>query len=85
MKAMGYPDYQLFLLIVQQAVVMSVLGFPGSLVAKAIYVITNNATMLPLDMTVERLTQVYVRHSRCASLQAPWPCRLCISRSGRDI
>lgn len=61
MKAMGFRDRQLYLLVIRQAVFMSVLGFvPGALMAKAIFVITHNATLLPLDMTAERLIQVYV-------------------------
>jgi len=61
MKAMGFRDRQLFLLVIRQAVFMSILGFlPGALMAKAIFVVTHNATLLPLDMTAHRLIQVYV-------------------------
>ena len=55
MKAMGYRDIQLSFLVLRQAVLMSVLGFiPGALMADAIYVITRNATLLPLEMNVLR-------------------------------
>jgi putative ABC transport system permease protein len=61
MKAMGFRDRQLFLLVIRQAVFMSILGFlPGALMAKAIFVVTHNATLLPLDMTAHRLIQVYI-------------------------
>jgi putative ABC transport system permease protein len=51
----------LFLLVIRQAVFMSILGFlPGALMAKAIFVVTHNATLLPLDMTAHRLIQVYI-------------------------
>ena len=61
MKAMGYRDGQLSLLVMRQAVLMSVLGFiPGALLADAIYTITRNATLLPLQMTAVRSAQVYL-------------------------
>lgn len=60
MKAMGYRDGQLALLVLRQAELMSVLGFiPGALMADAIYAITRNATLLPLEMSFARLSQVY--------------------------
>jgi putative ABC transport system permease protein len=61
MKAMGYRDTQLSLLVMRQAVLMSVLGFiPGALLADAIYTVTRNATLLPLEMTALRSAQVYL-------------------------
>ena len=61
MKAMGYRDIQLALVVLAQAVLMSVLGFiPGALMAEAIYRVTRNATLLPLEMTVARSTEVYL-------------------------
>ena len=61
MKAMGYRDIQLALLVMRQAVLMSVLGFiPGALMADAIYIITRNATLLPLEMNLLRSSQVYL-------------------------
>lgn len=61
MKAMGFRDTQLAFLVLMQAALMSVLGFiPGALMADAIYVITRNATLLPLEMNVERSAQVYL-------------------------
>ncbi len=60
MKAMGYSDTALFRVVVMQAIFMSVLGFiPGALMAQVIYVVTRNATMLPLELTAERLAEVY--------------------------
>jgi putative ABC transport system permease protein len=61
MKAMGYRDVQLSFLVLRQAALMSVLGFiPGALMADAIYVVTRNATLLPLEMNVVRSAQVYL-------------------------
>ena len=61
MKAMGYRDLQLFLLVLRQAVLMSVLGFvPGAFMAEVVYSITRRATLLPLEMTLQRSAQVYL-------------------------
>jgi len=61
MKAMGYRDVQLSFLVLRQAALMSVLGFiPGALMADAIYIVTRNATLLPLEMNVVRSAQVYL-------------------------
>jgi putative ABC transport system permease protein len=61
MKAMGYRDIQLSFLVLRQAALMSVLGFiPGAFMADAIYVVTRNATLLPLEMSVLRSAQVYL-------------------------
>jgi putative ABC transport system permease protein len=61
MKAMGYRDLQLFVLILWQAVLMSVLGFiPGALMADLVYSITRSYTLLPLEMSTLRSGQVYL-------------------------
>ena len=40
--------------------IATILGFiPGALMAKGIYVVTHNATLLPLEMTATRLWEVY--------------------------
>ena len=60
MKAIGYRDIELALLVLRQAALMSILGFiPGALMADAIYRITRNATLLPIEMNLERSVQVY--------------------------
>lgn len=60
MKAMGYRDGALFGMVVMQAVYLSVLGFiPGALMAKAIFMVTQNATLLPFEITMARLAEVY--------------------------
>jgi putative ABC transport system permease protein len=61
MKAMGYRHFQLCFLVLWQAMLVSVIGFlPGALMAEGIYVVTRNATLLPLEMTLLRSAQVYM-------------------------
>jgi putative ABC transport system permease protein len=60
MKAMGYPDRQLFRLVLIQAVCVSIIGFiPGALLAEGIFFFLRKTTLLPLGMTPARLCEVY--------------------------
>jgi len=59
LKAMGFSDMRLFLVVIKQALILTALGFlPGLLIAQALYVLTFRATMLPIEMTVGRLATV---------------------------
>ena len=59
MKAMGFPDMWLFLIVIRQALILTALGFvPGLLIAQGLYILTFRATMLPIDMTAGRMLMV---------------------------
>jgi putative ABC transport system permease protein len=61
LKAMGYPDRFLFKLVLQEAVILSVFGFfPGVVISQFVYIVSRNATLLPLQMTFARGVTVYV-------------------------
>lgn len=61
LKAMGYGDGRLFGIVVRQALILAVLGFvPGYLIAHALYILTQRATFLPIEMTVARAGFVFV-------------------------
>jgi putative ABC transport system permease protein len=52
LKAMGYPNSYLFSVVLQEAVLLAVLGYiPGLLICTALYRFTENATRLPMKMT----------------------------------
>jgi putative ABC transport system permease protein len=60
LKAMGYRDHSLSLVVLQQAVILSVLGFPvGFVLAQGLYAIARQATGLPIVMTVARVVMVF--------------------------
>jgi len=60
LKAMGYPDRYLFKVVMQQSLVLSILGyFPGVLVSHFVYTVAKDATLLPLRMTIPRAVAVY--------------------------
>jgi putative ABC transport system permease protein len=61
LKAMGYSNFYLSKVVIQEAIVLSVLGFiPGFLVGNGLYALTRNATRLPIEMTIERVIQVFI-------------------------
>jgi putative ABC transport system permease protein len=59
LKAMGFPDRQLLLIVIKQALILTVLGFvPGYAIAQLLYILTARATMLPIETTVGRVLLV---------------------------
>lgn len=61
LKAMGYTNLFLSKVVIQEAVVLSVLGYiPGLLMGNALYNLTRNATRLPIEMNLERVVQVFI-------------------------
>jgi putative ABC transport system permease protein len=59
LKAMGYRNSYLLIVVFQEAMILALLGFiPGSVIAVSLYALTRNATNLPLFMTVGRVITV---------------------------
>lgn len=61
LKAMGYPDRYFFLVVFQEALILSVLGYiPGFAICLGLYDLTRDATALPLFMTLSRSLNVLI-------------------------
>jgi putative ABC transport system permease protein len=61
LKAMGYTDRFLFGLVIQESLILSLLGFlPGLVLSQVVYTIAYRATLLPLRMDPVRVTVVYL-------------------------
>lgn len=61
LKAMGYTDRFLFGLVIQESLILSLLGFlPGLVLSQVVYTIAYRATLLPLHMDPIRVTVVYL-------------------------
>lgn len=59
LKAMGYSNVFLFRVVLEQAVILAVLGYlPGLLVSSWLFGQAGEATQLPIEMTVERACSV---------------------------
>jgi putative ABC transport system permease protein len=61
LKAMGYSDSRLALVVLQQAVFLAVLGYiPGYLIGLGIYSLARGVTNLPISMTLVRAAGVFL-------------------------
>jgi putative ABC transport system permease protein len=60
LKAMGYADRQLYTVVLEQALILSVLGFPiGFLLAELLYMAARTAARLPIEMSIARAAMVF--------------------------
>ncbi|RCJ42563.1 ABC transporter [Nostoc minutum NIES-26] len=61
LKAMGYTDYYLLIVLMQEALLLAVLGFiPSFLLSLSLYQLAYISTMLPIFMNIERAITVFV-------------------------
>ena len=59
LKAMGYSDRYLVGVLIQEALLLAVLGFmPGIVLANGLYSLAQSATLLPITMTTNRAVVV---------------------------
>lgn len=60
LKAMGYTNAYLFFIVIQQSLILAVLGFvPGTFIAWFLYRITAKATHLPMQFTLSMTLVVF--------------------------
>ncbi|MBF2065861.1 MAG: FtsX-like permease family protein [Calothrix sp. C42_A2020_038] len=61
LKAMGYTDGYLLRVLIQESLLLAVLGYiPSFIAAIGLYTLAASATMLPIAMTVERAINVFI-------------------------
>lgn len=61
LKAMGYKNFYLLVVVFQEALILSILGYiPGIGLSTVLYALTRNATNLPLFMASLRAMQVLI-------------------------
>jgi putative ABC transport system permease protein len=71
LKAMGFRDRYLLIVVFQESLILAVLGFiPGTAIALGIYQITNLATMLPMAMDLGRIVFVFILTAIMSSVSA---------------
>ncbi len=71
LKAMGFRDRYLLIVVFQESLILAALGFiPGVAIALSIYRITNLATMLPMAMDLGRVIFVLILTAIMSSLSA---------------
>jgi putative ABC transport system permease protein len=60
LKAMGYTNRYLLTVVFQEALILSILGyFPGFALCLGLYNLTQNATALPISMTLARSSVIF--------------------------
>ena len=61
LKAMGYTNFYLITMLLQEALILACCGFiPSFLLANGVYQLTYSATLLPIAMKTERAITVFV-------------------------
>lgn len=61
LKAMGYKNSYLLMVVFQEALILSFIGYlPGAGIATFLYILTKNATQLPMVMTLTRAIIVLI-------------------------
>jgi putative ABC transport system permease protein len=61
LKAMGYSNLYLLGVVLQEAMILAVIGFfPGLLISSVLYQVTANATGLLMQMTITRIINLFV-------------------------
>jgi putative ABC transport system permease protein len=60
-KAIGYPDRYLSVVVLQESLTLSILGFPpGVVLSWIVNRIAKSATLLPIHMTIQQMATVYM-------------------------
>ncbi len=86
LKAMGFRDRYLLIVVFQEALILAVLGFiPGTAIALSIYRITNLATMLPMAMDGGRVVFVLILTIIMSSFSAAMAVRKLQTADPADI
>ncbi len=61
LKAMGYPNGFLMMVVMQESLILSFFGFlPGIFISHFVYLFSQKATLLPLQLTLSRSIAVYL-------------------------
>jgi len=86
LKAIGYTDKFLFGVVLQQAVILSVLGFlPGCLAAAGVFYVTRRVTLLPAYLTFDRALLVFLLTLLMCSVAGAFAMRKLRSADPADI
>ncbi|MBD2075487.1 FtsX-like permease family protein [Phormidium sp. FACHB-592] len=86
LKAMGFRDRYLLMVVFQEALILAVMGFvPGTAIALGIYRITNVATMLPMAMDLGRIVFVLLLTAIMSSVSAAMAVRKLQTADPADI
>lgn len=71
LKAIGFKNSYLLTLVFQEALILAAIGFiPGFAISQGLYLITRQATLLPIIMTVDRAIFIFILTTIMCSISA---------------
>jgi putative ABC transport system permease protein len=71
LKAIGFKNSYLLVVVFQEALILAAIGFiPGFAISQGLYLITRQATLLPIMMTVERAIFIFLLTTLMCSISA---------------
>ncbi len=86
LKAIGFKDRYLLLIVFQEALILAAIGFiPGIAIATGFYATMKQATLLPIAMTPERAVFIFILTGAMCSISAAIAVRKLQSADPADI
>jgi putative ABC transport system permease protein len=71
LKAIGFKNNYLLVVVFQEALILAAIGFiPGFAISQGLYLMTRQATLLPIMMTVERAVMIFILTTIMCSISA---------------
>jgi putative ABC transport system permease protein len=71
LKAIGFKNNYLLMIVFQEALILAAIGFvPSFAIAQGLYLITNQATLLPIMMHTQRAVTVFILTALMCSISA---------------
>lgn len=71
LKAIGFKNRYLLIIVFQEALILAAIGFiPGLAISQSLYLITRQATLLPIMMTVERAIFIFILTTLMCTISA---------------
>jgi len=71
LKAIGFKNRYLLMMVFQEALILAAIGFmPGFAISQGLYLITRQATLLPIMMTIDRAVLIFLLTTLMCSVSA---------------
>ncbi|WP_413173747.1 ABC transporter permease DevC [Anabaena azotica] len=71
LKAIGFKNRYLLVVVFQEALILAAIGFiPGFAISQGLYLMTRQATLLPIIMTVDRAIFIFILTTLMCSISA---------------
>ncbi|BAB76673.1 ABC transporter permease DevC [Anabaena sp. FACHB-709] len=86
LKAIGFKNRYLLIIVFQEALILAAIGFiPGIAISQGLYMITRQATLLPIMMTLDRAVLIFMLTTLMCSISASLAIRKLQAADPADI